>query len=418
MRADDNVCALASNHSGDPFVVLAFRLRKATMRIGFYSTMSGMPWGGSEELWSRAAHHLLRQGHDVCVNYKRRRKQVVKQLTALEEAGAAVHLRSSVRVGRAVRKVMKALHLGQSPGKDWLKQSRPDFVLISVGFHTDETAITPTLRELGIPYGILVQSASPYHWIEGQRVTVEREAYAGADRCYFVSQQNQAIVETNLAVDLPESEIVDNPFQVSLDAAPAWPSCDKSWKLACVARVHFQSKAQDLLLRVMRQPKWRSRPVEVHLWGSDGGSAQQAKELISLHGQQKQFFVHGFTEGIEKIWRDHHALVLPSRFEGNALAMIEAMLCGRMPIVTDVGRVSQLVDDGECGFVAPAATFELIDDALERAWQRRHEWQSLGARAATTIRQRHSLQPSEDFAELLLSACSGQRNAKRRVAAA
>jgi glycosyltransferase involved in cell wall biosynthesis len=387
------------------------------MRIGFYSTMSGMPWGGSEELWSRAAHHLLQQGHDVCVNYKRR-KQVVKQLTALEEAGAAVHLRSSVRVGRAVRKVMKALHLGQSPGKDWLKQSRPDFVLISVGFHTDETAITPTLREQGIPYAILVQSASPYHWIEGQRAAMERDAYAGADRCYFVSQQNQAIVETNLAVDLPESEIVDNPFQVSLDAAPAWPSCDKSWKLACVARVHFQSKAQDLLLRVMRQPKWRSRPVEVHLWGSDGGSAQQAKELISLHGQQKQFFVHGFTEGVEKIWRDHHALVLPSRFEGNALAMIEAMLCGRMPIVTDVGRVSQLVDDGESGFVAPAATFELIDDALERAWQRRHEWQALGARAATAIRQRHSLRPSEDFAELLLSACSGQRAVKRRVVAA
>lgn len=416
MRAATTVCGLVSNHRGDRFVVFAFRLRKATMRIGFYSTMSGMPWGGSEELWSRAARHLLQQGHEVCVNYKRR-KQPVAQLAALEEAGAEVHLRSRVRVGRVVRKVMKAFRLGQLPGKDWLKQSRPDFVLISVGFHTDETAIAPALRELKIPYGILVQSASPYHWIDGPRVEMEREAYAEANRCYFVSQQNQAIVETNLAVDLPESEIIDNPFQVSLDSAPAWPSCDKSWKLACVARVHFQSKAQDLLLRVMRQPKWRSRPVEIHLWGSDGGSAQQAKELISLHGQQKQFFVHGFTESVEKIWRDHHALVLPSRFEGNALAMIEAMLCGRMPIVTDVGRVSQLVDDGQSGFVAPAATFELIDDALERAWQRRHEWQAMGARAATAIRQRHSLRPAEDFAEALLNACSGQRVAKRRVAA-
>ena len=102
----------------------------------------------------------------------------------------------------------------------------------------------------------------------------------------------------------------------------------------------------------------------------------------------------GFSNNIEEVWREHHALVLPSRFEGNALAMIEAMLCGRMPIVTDVGRVTELVDDNRSGFIAPAATAELIDDALERAWQRRHEWQQMGAIAAADIRHRHSLRPA------------------------
>jgi glycosyltransferase involved in cell wall biosynthesis len=386
------------------------------MRIGIYSTMAGMPWGGSEELWSRAAMALLRQGHQVCVNYKRR-KQPVERLEALQSQGAELYFRSGVRFGRALRKAMHAIHVGRHPGLKWIKTAKPDFVLISVGFHIDETAITQTLREQGIPYAMLIQSASPYHWIEMNRFAVERAAYDGAVRCFFVSKQNQAIVETNLALDLIDSEIVDNPFQIALDAAPAWPSCDKSWKLACVARVHFQSKAQDLLLSVMRQPKWRSRPIEVHCWGGDGGSMQQAKQLIALHGQQKQVFLHGYTQNVDAIWRDHHALVLPSRFEGNALAMIEAMLCGRMPIVTNVGRVAELVDDNENGFVAPAATIELLDDALERAWQRRDQWQAMGARAAQTIRERHSLQPAEDFAESLLNAATVQRKAKARVAA-
>lgn len=386
------------------------------MRIGIYSTMAGMPWGGSEELWSRAALALLQQGHEVCVNYKRR-KQPVERLELLKSQGAEIHFRRGIRVGRALRKVMHALHLGRHSGLDWIKSSRPDFVLLSVGFHLDETSITQTLREQCIPYAILVQSASPYHWIEMNRFAIERAAYDGAVRCFFVSKQNQSIVETNLALDLTSSEIVDNPFQVPLDAAPAWPNCDKTWKLACVARIHFQSKAQDLLLRVMRQPKWRSRPVEVHCWGGDGGSMQQAKELISLHGQQKQFFLHGFTQNVDAIWRDHHALVLPSRFEGNALAMIEAMLCGRMPIVTNVGRAAELVDDNENGFIAESATFELFDDALERAWERRHEWQAMGVRAAQAIRQRHSLQPAEDFAASLLNVASSQRQAKRRQAA-
>lgn len=378
--------------------------------------MAGLPWGGSEELWSRAALALLEQGHQVSVNYKRR-KQKVDRLETLKSHGADVYFRSGIRFGRALRKVMHAVHIGRHPGLKWLKAARPDFVLLSVGFHLDETSITQTLRDEGIPYAMLVQSASPYHWIEMNRFANERAAYAGAVRCFFVSKQNQSIVETNLALDLANAEIVDNPFQISLDAAPAWPSCDKSWKLACVARVHFQSKAQDLLINVMRQPKWRSRPVEIHCWGGDGGSMHQAKQLIAMHGLQKQVFLRGFTQNVEEIWREHHALVLPSRFEGNALAMIEAMLCGRMPIVTDVGRVSELVDDNENGFIARAATVELLDDALERAWQRRHEWQAMGARAAQAIRQRHSLQPAEDFAASLLNAATGQRQARPRVAA-
>lgn len=388
----------------------------ATMRIGIYSTMAGMPWGGSEELWSRAAMVLLQQGHQVSVNYKRR-KERVEQLQSLQGAGADIHLRNGIRVGRTFRRVIGAIGVGRNPGLRWLKSARPDFVLLSLGLHLDETSITESLRSARIPYGILVQAASPYHWLDMNRYATERAAYAGASRCFFVSPQNRDIVETNLALDLSGSPIVDNPFQVDVSAAPAWPKCDKAWKLACVARVNFQAKAQDLLLRVMRQPKWRSRPIEIHLWGGDGGSVEQAKELISLHNQQKQIFLHGFGGDVETIWRDHHALVLPSRFEGNSLAMIEAMLCGRMPIVTNVGRVAELVDDNVNGFVAAAATPELLDDALERAWQRRHEWQSMGALAGEAIRQRHSLKPADDFAAALVNAATSQRQSKARVAA-
>jgi glycosyltransferase involved in cell wall biosynthesis len=167
----------------------------------------------------------------------------------------------------------------------------------------------------------------------------------------------------------------------------------------------------------MRQPKWRTRPLQITLFGADGGSMRQAQELISLHGQQKQVVLGGYSNNIEEVWSEHHALVLPSRFEGNALAMIEAMLCGRMPIVTDVGRVTELVDDNRSGFIAPAATVELIDDALERAWQRRHEWQQMGALAAADIRHRHSLRPSEDFAEAILAAIPGQQTTYLRAAA-
>ena len=89
------------------------------------------------------------------------------------------------------------------------------------------------------------------------------------------------------------------------------------------------------------------------------------------------------------------------------------MLCGRMAVVTNVGRAAELVDDNASGFIAPAATAELVDEALERAWQRRHEWQAMGQRAAIAIRQRHSLRPAEDFADRILELASGRTRGRR-----
>jgi glycosyltransferase involved in cell wall biosynthesis len=98
------------------------------------------------------------------------------------------------------------------------------------------------------------------------------------------------------------------------------------------------------------------------------------------------------------------------------MSLIESMICGRVPITTKVGRAAELIDDNHSGFLAPAATAELLDEVLERAWQRRHDWQHMGRLAASAIRQRHSLRPAEDFAERLLALASRAQNVRRLAA--
>ena len=161
-----------------------------------------------------------------------------------------------------------------------------------------------------------------------------------------------------------------------------------------------------------QSPKWRARPLKVTLWGNDNGNLGQLRQLIDLHRLHEQISYGGFADDIETLWSQHHGLLLPSRMEGNALSLIEAMMCGRVPITTNVGRAAELIDDNESGFVAPAATAELVDEVLERAWQRRHDWQAMGQRAARAIRQRHSLRPAEDFADRIL----GHRRASEKPA--
>lgn len=385
------------------------------MRIAFFSTMAGLPWGGSEELWSRAAKVLLERGHEVAFSTVRW-PIIAKPLQELIDRGAAASFRSRRRMGRTLRQTLEKLRLLRLMHMRWLQRAKPDFVVISFSCHTDDPQIAITCQMLGIRYAIVLQAAGTNIWIDPRSLPDFRAAYANADKCFFVSPENRDILTTNLAIDLLHTEIVDNPFNVSLSAAPTWPSTEPFWKLACVARIHFTTKAQDLLLRVLRLPKWRERPLRVTLWGNDNGSLGQLRQLIDLYDLHEKVSYGGFATDMAALWSDHHGLLLPSRMEGNALSLIEAMICGRMPITTKVGRAAELIDDGESGFIAPAATAELVDQALERAWQRRDEWQAMGQRAAQAIRERHSLRPSEDFADRIL-AIAAKPNSQRRLAA-
>lgn len=385
------------------------------MRIAFFSTMGGLPWGGSEELWSRAATTLLAQGHEVAFNCLKWPTPAA-QLQRLIEVGAEPRFRSRFRLGRTVRRTLEQLRLLRLKYLRWLRQAKPDLVVISFSYHADDPQIANTCRRLGIHYAIVLQAAGPHHWIAPRYLADFRSAYEGAERCFFVSAQNRETVEVNLGIDLSHSEIIDNPFNVNRDAAPAWPGSEQGWNLACVARIHFPSKSQDLIACVLRQPKWKSRPLKVTLWGRDEGFLPQLEKLIELYGIQDQLQYGGFSNDVEHLWSQHHGLLLPSRMEGNALSLVEAMMCGRVPITTNVGRAAELIDDNQSGFIAGAATAALLDEALERAWQVRSNWQRMGQQAARAIRLRHSQTPGEDFAGRILDLTSQSQRHQRSAA--
>ncbi len=58
--------------------------------------------------------------------------------------------------------------------------------------------------------------------------------------------------------------------------------------------------------------------------------------------------------------------VLPSRWEGLPLAIIEAMMAGLPVVATRVGGVPELVEDGVTGFLVPPADPRALAGALQR----------------------------------------------------
>lgn len=105
----------------------------------------------------------------------------------------------------------------------------------------------------------------------------------------------------------------------------------------------------------------------------------------------------------------HHGLVLPSRCEGLPLVLVEAMLSGRVAIVTNVAGNTEVLTDDVTGFVAAAPTEDALDEAMERAWRRRGEWRAIGSTAATRIRELVPPDPAGDLAAELLRVLEARR---------
>jgi glycosyltransferase involved in cell wall biosynthesis len=230
--------------------------------------------------------------------------------------------------------------------------------------------------------------------------------YTDARAAFFVSEHNRRLTEQQLGCELPHARVVRNPFLVPWEPRNDWPDESDGIRLACIGRMYPMEKGQDLLLRVLARERWRARPLSVTFYG-DGPQREGLEQMAAFLGLTNVRFA-GFVRDIAAAWNDHHGLILPSRCEGLPLVLVEAMLSGRLPIVTDVGGSGELVEDGATGFLAPAASEEAIDETMDRAWTRRDEWRAMGAAAAERIRTLVPREPEAELATMLEGVAGGR----------
>ena len=370
-------------------------------------------WGGCEELWASAASLLSESGHRVKA-YKTNVDTKHKQITKLELNSCPVADLNNIPVSSKImnRFLPHGRQYSQREASQRLLQKsldsfQPHLCVISQGVNFDGVHFAEVCRKLNFPYVIISQKAVDFYFPPDEYRSTVRLSYQAAVKCFFVSQHNLDLTQQQIGTELPNARIVFNPFAVPFETNfVSWAQSDKI-KLACVARLFLLDKGQDNLLRVLSLEKWKQRNVEVTFFG-EGTDKQALVEMARLLGVQNIEFA-GHVQDIAGVWKDYHALVLPSRSEGLPLALVEAMLCGRLAIVTNAGGSAEIVKDNITGFIAHAPTAEAFDEALERAWTRRREWEQIGRRAAESIRKIVPFDPAAQFADMLLQIVSEQK---------
>jgi glycosyltransferase involved in cell wall biosynthesis len=252
-----------------------------------------------------------------------------------------------------------------------------------------------------IPFVTIEQANNEFTWYSDELAERYRRALSHALRCFFVSETNRALAEKQIGGELKNSEVVRNPFGVRYEHPLPWPPLGENGliRFATVGRLWPPSKGQDLLLEALAGPAWRDRQWRLSIYG-EGPVLQGLQQLARKLGLTERVVFAGFSS-VEKIWAANHVLIMPSRYEGLPIAMVEAMLCARPVIATNVAGHAEIVEDGVTGFLADAPTAASIGFALERFWAMRQEAEHLGKAARAKIRQLVPEEPVHLFSDKL-----------------
>lgn len=136
--------------------------------------------------------------------------------------------------------------------------------------------------------------------------------------------------------------------------------------LLAVGRLEKQ-KGFDLLLQAYFQLRFNYPRTKLRLVGEGSQKKDLLKLTQELQIEQNVVLVGRLTgKQLFREYRQADIFVLPSRAEGHAVAILEALAAGLPVIATDVGDNRQLVKDGLNGFLVRSENIASLVAALQK----------------------------------------------------
>ncbi|NJM99226.1 MAG: glycosyltransferase family 4 protein [Phormidesmis sp. RL_2_1] len=365
------------------------------MRIGFISTVSGYHWAGSEELWYAAALLALSKNDSVNISVSSDMKTSLK-LKKISELGAHIYWKNSVIHPRLAR-ITEYFSSSFKP-----LYARSDVVLLSLGSLLDPIYIPDLLDSLDtsdVPVIVLCQfNAESLQFSPASRAKIQQLFDASAGQI-FVSKYNLQLAQRQLAMNFENAHVICNPIRYKQLEPLPWVQKEPV-QLACVARFETLWKGQDVLLEVLAQPQWKARDWHLNLYGS-GPDEKYVQQLIRYYDLADRVTCRGYVQDIQSVWANNHVMLLPSRGEGAPLAILEAMMCARPTVTTDVGGNREILVEGQTGWIADAAIPSSFGHSLEQAWQHQNHWPEIGKAAHQAALHLAAADPAKQVLECL-----------------
>jgi glycosyltransferase involved in cell wall biosynthesis len=262
-----------------------------------------------------------------------------------------------------------------------------DLVVLNGIFHSSVYAMARLLRRLGIPY--IAAPHDVYHQLMFQKNAGLKWPY------WFLCEKSmlqQALAIQNLD-DLQSSLLRARGIQTPCLALPnGFDAVDMSAIEDCqpfqpaapraifFGRIDAHHKGLDLLIRGFSQ----SRLAPIGTLVLQGPDAGDLKSLVALAAKMPQsasikFLPPNYDTSPIRFLKHYDIFCLTSRFEGFGLSALEAMLAGRVLLVSAEAGIARHVVASGCGVTVPP-TVEGVRQGFAQLLDCRSQWDAMGLR--------------------------------------
>jgi glycosyltransferase involved in cell wall biosynthesis len=382
--------------SGDPpepaALPLLARPQRAGGRIPVLLVESGRTRGGTERVVTELARRLDRERFAPWV--------VLEPVPALDELAAEIE-RAGVPVAR-LAEVTNRLQLGRALRTLRFLGARGRTLLhVHHVWPAADRYLVPLARLAGVPAVIVTEHLVGFSHSPAQRWLKRRELKT-ADQVVCVSLAVREALARDYGADaVPDARVIHNGVDAGrFDASTARARQDRArlrgeagladdafvWLF--VGRLERQ-KGVDVLLEAAA--RLDGRPDRLHVWivGDGAERAALTARAQALGAASAVRFV-GAVDDPAPWYAAADGFVLPSRWEGLPLSLLEAEAAGLPVVATPVGGVGEALTDGVEGRIVAPEDPDALAQAMRAVAGDRAAAQRMGAAGARRAREEWS----------------------------
>lgn len=198
---------------------------------------------------------------------------------------------------------------------------------------------------------------------------VDAVVYRIADQVVAVSQEVKEIIQEMYGLSdykivvVKNGIIFGNSFIEPADLKREFHARPDTLKLIAVGRLTYQ-KALEVLVRAVAELVKRGLEDLLVLIVGDGEERLRLEDLILNLGVGRYVRLLGIRHDVMGLMKASDLFVLPSRYEGLSIAMIEAMACGLPIIASDVPGLRHYIENEQNGFLFPVEGHKALAERI------------------------------------------------------
>lgn len=316
---------------------------------------SDAPQFGGHEAMTLEAVRCVCRNHDVNVSamFYEGNSRFQSELAAIAESTGNLSLiplqikAGSLQAFRSLLSIKKVNYV-----KGLMKRLSPDLVLVSqgrieassLGVLAAKRAGFRTLSYLPMAHEVSV-SGTPF--AIRIREKVNRHLYSLPDKFITISEHAREMLYLRGVTQT--ISVVPNCVTVQ----PATPSEGQNFRsehgispteyvVGVVARIDFRQKAQDFAVEAISQSRHKLAGFKFVFVG-EGPDERKLAEMIASRGLSPIVQRVPWCDNPGKVYAGLNMLLIPSRFEGVPLVMLEAMLCELPVVAANIDGMAELL---------------------------------------------------------------------------